>query len=173
MPKWPAPGPYHRRRGSVGEANWFAPPPVSPRRNRGRCRDHCHALDRSSPSTVAAQRTVAQQTEHLRGIQPRPLDPGLRFVLFVGSAHPPNATGFMTMVAPALPALRTDERIVVAGGVCQLLAPRLEPSGPGYPPWVRDRIVLFGQVSDFTLSCLLDNASGFCFRDHLWWRVEI
>ena len=110
------------------------------------------------PVTVAPNGTVARQTAHLHGILPRPLGTGLRFVLFVGSAHPPNATGFMTMAVPALPELRSNERIVVAGGVCQLLASRLEPEGTNF--LVRDRIVLFGQVSDFALSCLLGNASG-------------
>lgn len=41
--------------------------------------------------------------------------------VFVGSAHPPNASGFATMVGPSLAYLAPDERVVAIGGVCSIL----------------------------------------------------
>jgi glycosyltransferase involved in cell wall biosynthesis len=107
---------------------------------------------------VARNGTVARQTAHLHGILPAPLDPQRRYVLFVGSAHPPNASGFLALALPALPVLRSTERIVVAGDVCTLLAPVLAAGGPNF--MLRDRLVLLGPVGDLALDCLLGNAAG-------------
>jgi glycosyltransferase involved in cell wall biosynthesis len=111
-----------------------------------------------SPVVVARNGTVLRRTAHLFGVLPAPLDPTQRFVLFVGSAHPPNASGFLAMALPALPVLRSNERIVVAGEVCNLLTPELAAGGPNF--MVRDRLVLLGHVSELALDCLLANASG-------------
>ena len=46
------------------------------------------------------------------------------YAVFVSSAHPPNADGFWEMMAPGLTFLRPDEKIVVIGGVCNILATR-------------------------------------------------
>ncbi len=110
------------------------------------------------PVAVARNGTVLRQADHLHRILPAPLEPSHRFLLFVGSAHPPNATGFWDMVIPALPQLRSFQRIVVAGGVSHLIQTRVDQGGPVY--LARDRLVLFGQVSELTLSCLLSNATG-------------
>ena len=48
-----------------------------------------------------------------------------RYPLFVGSAHPPNADGFWSMLAPSLAFLRPGERIVAAGGVGHILRQQL------------------------------------------------
>ncbi len=108
--------------------------------------------------TVARNGTVLRPVAHLHRILPVPLEPWHRFLLFVGSAHPPNATGFWDMVIPALPELRSGQLIVVAGGVSHLIQERLDREGPVY--LARDRLVLFGQVSNMALSCLLGNAAG-------------
>ncbi|RWH69799.1 MAG: glycosyltransferase [Mesorhizobium sp.] len=42
---------------------------------------------------------------------------GLRTALFVASGHPPNANGFLEMMAPDLGYLSPAERIVVVGGI--------------------------------------------------------
>ncbi|MDD5175808.1 MAG: glycosyltransferase [Sterolibacterium sp.] len=42
---------------------------------------------------------------------------GLRFALFVGSAHPPNISGFIDVVGPSLAFLPPDRAICIAGGV--------------------------------------------------------
>lgn len=49
---------------------------------------------------------------------------GKPYAVFVSSAHPPNADGFWEMMAPGLTFLRPDEKIVVIGGVCNILANR-------------------------------------------------
>lgn len=110
------------------------------------------------PVAVARNGTVARRTAHLHGILPAPLDPSLRYLLFVGSAHPPNAAGFRALALPALPVLRSTERIVVAGDVCSLLAPALAAGGANF--MVRDRLVLLGAVGTLALDCLLGNAAG-------------
>jgi glycosyltransferase involved in cell wall biosynthesis len=112
----------------------------------------------AAPVVVARNGTVARRTAHLHGILPAPLDPQLRYVLFVGSAHPPNASGFLALALPALPVLRSTERIVVAGDVCTLLAPVLAAGGPNF--MLRDRLVLLGPVGNLPLDCLLGNAAG-------------
>jgi hypothetical protein len=111
-----------------------------------------------APVVVARNGAVARPTAHLRGILPAPLDPARRFCLFVGSAHPPNAAGFLALALPALPVLRSAERIVVAGGVCDLLAAALAPGGTNF--MLRDRLALLGPVGGMALDCLLGNAAG-------------
>jgi hypothetical protein len=107
---------------------------------------------------IAANGTVLRRVEHLHGILPEPLEPWHSFLLFVGSAHPPNATGFWDMAVPALAALRTGQLIVVAGGVSGLIRSRMQASGEFY--LARDRLVLLDYVSDLGLNCLLCNATG-------------
>jgi glycosyltransferase involved in cell wall biosynthesis len=108
--------------------------------------------------TVARNGTVLREVGHLHRILPAPLEPRHRFLLFVGSAHPPNAAGFWDMVMPALSVLRPNQRIVVAGSVSHLIQSRAD--------WLnhchmgRDRLVVLGQVSDLVLSSLLGNATG-------------
>jgi len=107
---------------------------------------------------VARNGTALRKVEHLYCILPTPLEPSHRFLLFVGSAHPANLTGFWDMVIPALSILRAGERIVVAGGVSHLVQSRIEKQGPFY--MARDRLILLGEVNDLTLDCLLCNAAG-------------
>ena len=74
-----------------------------------------------------ARKTVVARN----GIWPRSTPTGLayweaymnrrRFALFVGSAHPPNAEGFVQMLGPSLGYLAPNELIVAAGGVGSLL----------------------------------------------------
>ena len=52
------------------------------------------------------------------------------FALFVGSAHPPNALGFMAMLGPALAFLPPDRSVVVVGGVQDIL-----PNDEGFRLW--------------------------------------
>jgi glycosyltransferase involved in cell wall biosynthesis len=107
---------------------------------------------------VARNGTVLRHVEHLCGVLPAPLEPWHRFLLFVGSAYPPNATGFWDIVIPALSALRSNQRIVVAGSVSHLVQSRADWLDRGHMG--RDRLVVLGQVSELALSCLLGNATG-------------
>ncbi|WP_181183676.1 glycosyltransferase [Mesorhizobium sp. CU3] len=81
---------------------------------------------------------------------------GLRTALFVASGHPPNANGFLEMIAPDLGFLSPAERIVVVGGV----AGQIE----GDPRFLRNadvnnaRIDLLGVQEAGTLSALIELA---------------
>ena len=110
------------------------------------------------PVAVAANGTVLRRVGHLHGILPEPLEPWHSYLLFVGSAHAPNATGFCDLVLPGLSVLRAGQLIVVAGRVGELIRARLEGHELSY--LARDRIVLLGAVGELALSSLLGNARG-------------
>jgi len=80
-----------------------------------------------------------------------------RYPLFVGSAHPPNADGFWSMLAPSLAFLRPGERIVVAGGVGHILRQH-----PAYAAWSginESRLAILGEVDRGELDALLLGAA--------------
>ncbi len=110
------------------------------------------------PVVVAVNGTAPRRRDHLSGILPEQLQPRWRYALFVGSAHPPNARGFSDLVMAGLSSLRTDERVVVAGGASHLIAQGLPQDG--LPNFFRDRLVLLGEVGSFALDCLIHNATA-------------
>lgn len=80
-----------------------------------------------------------------------------RYPLFVGSAHPPNADGFWSMLAPSLAFLRPGERIVVAGGVGHILRQhRLYAAWSGIN---EPRLAVVGEVERAELDALLLGAA--------------
>ena len=92
----------------------------------------------------------------LLDILPWPLEPAQSYAMVVGSGHPPNISGFMDLVAPALPLLRPCQRVVVAGGMGPGIAQALEAKGLG--GIVNGRMILLGTVDDFCLDCAIANA---------------
>jgi glycosyltransferase involved in cell wall biosynthesis len=102
------------------------------------------------------------------GIAERTVDParvrdwekrldGIPFALFVGSAYPPNIHGFWEMFAPSMAFLAPDERVVVAGGIADVLL-----HAPAYRLWERinaSRLMLVGQQSEQDLAALIALAS--------------
>lgn len=84
-----------------------------------------------------------------------------RYAAFVGSAHLPNATGFAEMVGAALDYIPPDARIVVCGGVTQILTDH-----PDYSPVDsnnRWRLALIREtLSDDDLAAILNLASVTC-----------
>lgn len=81
-----------------------------------------------------------------------------RYPFFVGSAHPPNADGFWTMLEPSLAFLRPDEKIVVAGGVGHFLRDH-----PAYRAWSginEPRLLVLGELDRADLSALLYGAAA-------------
>ena len=78
--------------------------------------------------------------------------------IFVASGHPPNATGFVTMLGENLAYLAPDERIVVVGSVMKLL------QAPGYWREQRgfnlSRLLDAGVQDEGGLATLLDLAGG-------------
>lgn len=133
------------------------------------CASACSAVtpqDAAALRALGARRIVVapngverRNRAHLAGALPDALDPSLRYVLYVASAHPPNASGFPDLFLAMLTALRPMERLVVAGGVCHLINRWLcERAGPSY--LTRGRLVLLPDVSDLCLDGLIANASG-------------
>lgn len=53
-----------------------------------------------------------------------------RTALFVGSAHPPNAAGLVSMLGPSLGFLPPDRKVLVVGGVCGIMdaVPEFRPN---------------------------------------------
>lgn len=105
---------------------------------------------------VAPNGGVRHDRDHLIDILPAPLLPGHVFALVVGSAHPPNVSGFLDLVLPVLPRLLPHQRIVVAGdaglGILQAMAER------GLSALADGRLVALGRVEPLVLDCLIANA---------------
>ncbi len=105
---------------------------------------------------VAPNGGVRQPRGHLIDVLPDGLSPDHAFALVVGSMHPPNISGFLDLVVPALPRLAPHHRVVVAGdagiGILQAMEAR------GLSRLVENRVVALGRVATLTLDCLLANA---------------
>jgi glycosyltransferase involved in cell wall biosynthesis len=106
---------------------------------------------------VAPNGVEARDRSHLAGAIPEALAREHRFLLFVASAHPPNASGVPDLFMALLTVLRPLERLVVAGGVCHLLREWLQ-GGPTH--LARGRLILMGELSDFCLDGLFANAAA-------------
>lgn len=75
--------------------------------------------------------------------------------LFVGSAHPPNWTGFTDMVGDKLGFMPFNGRVILAGGVCDYFDRTFrEPYNPGHTTFWQ-RVELAGRPSDDSLGALL------------------
>ena len=113
-----------------------------------------------TPSTVVVAPNGAERRtrSQLHGILPEALRAWWRYLLFVASAHPPNGAGFVELVLGGVARLRPSERVVVAGSVCSLIGERFRDNDPS--TLGRDRLLLLGEVSPFTLDCLIENATG-------------
>jgi glycosyltransferase involved in cell wall biosynthesis len=107
---------------------------------------------------VASNGTVAKCRENLLHALPMPLMPEHRFVLFVGSRHLPNMSGFFKYLAPALSGLRPNTRIVLAGSMCEPIDNQIALSS--LSKYRRGRLVSLGTVDDITLDALIVNASA-------------
>lgn len=85
---------------------------------------------------------------------------GRRVALFVGSAHPPNADGFLRAFGDAMGFVPPDAVIVIAGRVGALLAERLLERSP-FARLNASRVVVTGELDDVSLSALKAVASVF------------
>jgi Glycosyl transferases group 1/Glycosyl transferase 4-like domain len=107
---------------------------------------------------IAPNGVERRRRDHLKRVLPEALNPDLNYVLYVASAHRPNASGIPDLVLAILEALRPLERFVVAGGVCPFFEAWLRSDGPA--DLARERLILLGGVTDFCLDALLANAAG-------------
>jgi len=94
----------------------------------------------------------------LIGALPDALSPDESYVLYVASGHRPNASGIPDLFMAMLEALRPLERLAVVGGVCHFLTEWLRNGGPAH--LARERMMLFGDVTDLCLDGLFANAAG-------------
>ncbi len=111
----------------------------------------------ASQIVVAGNGASNRKRSHLRNVIHHDVEPEAKYALFVGSAHPPNLLGFRDLVIESIATVRSNERVVVAGSVCDYLHPHVAESD--FPHMLRDRLCLVGRVSDFGLDCLIANAS--------------
>lgn len=105
---------------------------------------------------VAPNGGVRGQRGHLRDILPTPLEPAHAYALVVGSAHPPNISGFLHLVAPWLPRLRPGERVAIAGGAGEAI--RAEVERAGLRRMMEGRVIILGVLDDLSLDCAIANA---------------
>ena len=105
---------------------------------------------------VAPNGGVRRERDHLYGILPWPIQPSQAYALAVGSGHPPNISGFMQFVAPALSGLRVNQRIVVAGGASYGILEALQRKGLGR--MLDMRLIALGSLDEFCLDCAIANA---------------
>lgn len=81
---------------------------------------------------------------------------GKKIILYVGSAHPPNLSGFIELIGGRLGFLGEDTKLVVVGGVADLIYGYTQTSLPNYiKELYGDWVVLLGRVDEKTLSALL------------------
>lgn len=125
----------------------------------------CTAADAEEFTAWGAQRVVVapnggvrRARGHLIDLLPWPLEPAQPYVLAVGSGHPPNVSGFVDLVVPALPRLRPNQRVVLAGGVGSGVEQELRSRG--ILRMAERRLVVLGAVDDFTLDCAIANAQA-------------
>ncbi len=81
--------------------------------------------------------------------QHRHLFPANPFALYIGSAHPPNATGFFSIFKNSFGCLVPTQKVVLLGGVCDLIK-----NSPEHKEWAfvnESRIVYLGKVEDHVL----------------------
>jgi glycosyltransferase involved in cell wall biosynthesis len=112
----------------------------------------------SGSVVVAPNGAERRERAHLHDVLPDTFKYWWRYLLFVASAHPPNVAGFAELVLGGLGAMRSDERIVVAGSVCEPIREYLRNNA--VTSLGSDRLLLLGQVSSFELDCLIENTTG-------------
>lgn len=79
-----------------------------------------------------------------------------KVILYIGSAHPPNLTGYKTMVGEKVGFLDSDTRLVVVGGVADMVYGYAQQL-PNYIKAVYlNNIVLMGRVEEDVLTALLN-----------------
>lgn len=112
------------------------------RRNAPRCREIVVAGNGVEPFTCKPGRVEAWR---------RFLDSP--FPVFVSSAHPPNASSFWHMLAPGLTFLRPEERVLIVGGVSDLI---MQMKGFDEFGMVnRDRMEVMGRMEKGELQALV------------------
>jgi hypothetical protein len=106
---------------------------------------------------VAANGGAQRERRHLLDILPWPLAVEQSYALAIGSRHPPNISGFMSLVVPSLPLLRPHQRVVLAGGIGPGVIEALKERG--LERLANERLIVLGMVDEFCLDCAIANAN--------------
>lgn len=126
----------------------------------------CTASDATTLQAMGAKNLLIASN----GVSKRPLDPlasqvllealcGRRYILFVGSAYPPNALGFWELLGDSLAFLPPDTLLLLAGGVSNIIDNYTPPSAKLYDFVNQNRLCKLGFISDSLLGALLHHAS--------------
>lgn len=139
------------------------------------------SLAQSSDWVVAVTYEDAENLRHLgaknvtvcpNGVAPRSAKPeiisqvnrtlyGRKYLIYVGSAYPPNAAGFWDFFGPSLATFNPDETIVLVGGVSEILS-QYAPLDEKMFSYVNGQVITrIGKVSEDVLQALIYGASGF------------
>lgn len=78
-----------------------------------------------------------------------------RLATFIGSAHPPNWTGFMAMVGDRVGFVPPDTRIMLAGSIADYFVDNFKDLVPEHAAFWR-RVVPVGRIDDERLAGLID-----------------
>lgn len=108
---------------------------------------------------VANNGTARRMRSHLRNCLPASFEPQNKYVLAIGSGHPPNVDGFFNLVAPALFRLRPGRRIVISGGMCDAIACDVR-GATTINHYGKDRLISLGFIDDVSLDAVIQNASA-------------
>lgn len=122
--------------------------------------DQC-ALQQLSdrPVVLAANGIAAWQADAAAVAAWRARLPAEPFALFVGSAHPPNISGFYQVLGDSLGFLPPDRKIVVAGSVGPHL--RQHPAFHAWAPLNQSRLHILGLVDEADLAAIKSLAHVF------------
>lgn len=98
----------------------------------------------------------AVDTKELQRIRAKLASDGIkRIILYVGSAHPPNLTGYRELIGGGVCGLQDDERLVIVGGVADMVLNYAEQLPNYIKTLYFDKVVLMGMVEEKTLTALL------------------
>lgn len=82
-----------------------------------------------------------------------------KYILFVGSAYPPNAIGFWQMMGESLAYLPPDSLVLAVGGVSKILENYMSEDAQLFSSVSMDRIKTLGFVSEDLLAALVEKAT--------------
>lgn len=86
---------------------------------------------------------------------------GRRYLIYVGSAYPPNAAGFWQLMGPSLAAFNPDEAIALVGGLSDIVDHYASDKSYMTSSVNGHVLMKFGKVSEPVLEALISGASGF------------
>ena len=121
-------------------------------------------INMGAKTTIVCNNGVSKRTENQIDLQQ--IDESLngrKYILFIGSAYPPNALGFWEMMGESLAYLPPDCNILVAGGVSNNIEHYMPENAKLYSFVNMDKIKKLGFLSEEFLAALIQKASIILF----------